>query len=154
MGGQQGGKAEGLRPKGALSTYGTNSNIHIRKSNMYLLTIKCNTNIYMHRLAFLHMLGGVCAKDKWGIELSSHYCFELDSLGRLHYHILVTFQRTPMFSVFQVKGWNIHFQRISSWDKGIAYIHKNCESCTNENHIAQWDQREAISYYKFNYGFI
>lgn len=124
-------------------------------TNMYILTIKCNLNQYINRISYIHQLQQICDKGiQYGIELSSHYTFELDSKNRLHYHVLCTFQKTPQFTKFMKSGWHIHFQPINSWERGIAYIHKDCEGCMSQSHTAQWDQREDISYFKYNYGFI
>lgn len=103
----------------------------------------------------MQQLGKICITgSKYGLELSDHYCFELDQQQRLHLHILLTFRRTPMFTIFMKCGWHIHFQRINSWEKGIKYIHKHCESCTNDNHKAQWDLREWDSKARYHNLFI
>ncbi len=117
----------------------------------YLITIKNNSVKFTSKQAILDVyLDLVLSIPK--VEWGSNYRYELDSLNRLHLHTYLTSIRKIYYPKYQKKGWNIHFQpleAITDIDNHILpYMTKQSQN------VYEDEQLEAISYYKYNYGFI
>lgn len=129
------------RPKGVIQS----SDIGIRP---YLLTIKCNHKQYTSRKD-LEDLYNWLVKRMANTEWHSDYALELDKDQRLHIHgafIKKLGKVNP--ASYRRKGYTIHFSPFDTFEHAIGYMNKEDQSECAKN------QREAQSYYHYNYGFI
>ncbi len=117
----------------------------------YFVTIK-NTSVKYTSMRDIIHIWTQCMFTGAGVW-SSKYCFELDSLFRLHMHTVACFDTPPHFKKFQTKNWHIHFRRIkdssymSQLDAVFKYMYK-----VNKN-IYEYEQKETESYFHYHYGF-
>lgn len=131
---------------GAATKRSINSNgIGIRP---YLLTIKNNSIKYTSRQD-LEDLYNWLVKRMANTEWHSDYALELDKHQRLHIHgaFLKKIGRVNPAS-YRRKGYSINFTPFDTFEHAIGYMNKEDQSECAKN------QREAQSYYHYNYGFI
>lgn len=108
----------------------------------YLVTIKCNKVSYTSRDQIDLVFDLVKRRLPKGYELGMS-AYELDSLKRWHFHIIVNMEREPFYKLFQVRGWSIHFQPFDRCDefKVRSYLDKIPQGCV------YLDQLDVESFY-------
>lgn len=141
MGTQENRRPQGVATKGSINTNG----IGIRN---YLLTIKNNAIKYTSSEELVDQMMNLVKKMK-GCEWNTEYALELDKQQRLHLHTCFTKNNGRVNPAsYRRKGWTIHFDEFDDYDKAKNYMNKQDQSKVIQQ------QRDAESYYHYNYGFI
>lgn len=112
--------------------------------HIFLVTIKCNSDIFTSRKHLLSIMAQLKRgiKGDWGEPT-----IELDELFRLHIHVMVYVKSVPYFKKW-TKKWSpiiCHFQKVDSPPQAIRYIRKHKG---HEQYIQ--DEYEVVSFCHFN----